>query len=1421
MSQITSPKTTQNTNKKNFNGARAVIRPNKLTFSSGKKETTTNEERKQQTSGIGTRRNLPPLPNQRPLARLNSLPTEQGAKSITFSKAKPQTTERTTTQYTTRFGTSPTNKKSTSPTFAFPTAKTNITSPLTSGNKSVVTANTSNITSNSNTVVNISSPTQRAGVSFPTPHRHFSFTQPNYPKKPPTLGTRLVVHVQVSNVKFPEKKNISKPAPPQFPKPQTSWGNTSESPKPPRPERPPLPPNYTGPKFSFQKRTVPPKKPVTLPDIPLWHSITTNTPIAKTSNDDIDSRKPRSVTPPNSFSKSFAPQINKTSNTNFTSNNTVINATPLSKSVTLSVSPYESRDTYSFQRQDPTVRVLRPTFQKTEPSVTVLKPTAKEEPAKPSKKFFSFGSITGKKTDKEKVDQSKFEKPKITKVKPEKSKTKKFKPVKDKPLKAKVVKEKPMKAKKFKIPKAKPLKAKVVKDKPLKAKKIKAPKPKDTPKPSKPKEKISGGISVSKRVRAFSVNDSNTETYQKPKIKKKKKWKFSKRKIHRFSRPTSVQAKTVDRKKQFYQKKEKAREKQLKEQEKQKKQKEREIREKEKQKEREKEREIKEKEKEKEREIREKEREIREKEKEKEREIKEKEKEKEREIKEKEREIKEKEKEKERETREKEKQEKRERKMREKQTRREQEQQIKEERQRRKEELQRKKEKQRQEEPEIAPKDKNESLQLMLEMETVFQSDLKLFKEHYVDPVSGSGILKQFDCETLFGNIDLLLKHSADFLSLLQKDSTAQNNWVNVDKTISQIRAELFKDWAENFDNAMYSMFLFHSDRDGFGDLLQRCKKRASGVEFLDFLIIPLKQIARYLRHLKALLMLLDHTRREYARIYQVYESFEMIMEKTTAQQQIRRYDGQARLAEIENSIDGLDDISIVHPGRELLTEGILQTVFMNAQQQATIVNERFFLFNDEIITAKIGKKGKLKFRVLVEYSTCVVRNIPDNDEDLYRNSNNPKTNQNQNNSKIAQIPNNSNKDDDDSQLVVKNAIEIYFEDDPSREMFLFEDAPTKFLVWDNLINSAFVPEFKEPEYNFTAKELEAEKLSPLMLEEIPSPEKTKTERVTNIITEIMKTEEEYIRDIETIRTHFRDGMLKENLITQEDVAVIFSNIDEIYETNKQLMETLNSAFKKSNENYSQIRVGPIFSNFASKFRIYTNYCLNQTASDARTKECIANETCAKHLNSLRENLPECKGLDLFDFLIKPIQRITKYPLLFKELLRSTARSHSAYQEIMLAYSQLVEVATYVNDIKKSSENEKTLARIESVLSGLPKELGFVDPARKLIREASDLQIVQDNTAKDIHFWLFSDMILVAKPIKKERSKMIGIFLLDRAIIREFPSDELLFQVVPFKFPNEFTCVCDCVAQKLELVTLIKNQIREQARLRIVTSKNN
>lgn len=143
------------------------------------------------------------------------------------------------------------------------------------------------------------------------------------------------------------------------------------------------------------------------------------------------------------------------------------------------------------------------------------------------------------------------------------------------------------------------------------------------------------------------------------------------------------------------------------------------------------------------------------------------------------------------------------------------------------------------------------------------------------------------------------------------------------------------------------------------------------------------------------------------------------------------------------------------------------------------------------------------------------------------------------------------------------------------------------------------------------------------------------------IMAELMQTERTYVKDLETcIRCFLKEMRTGHNvpagLIGKEDE--LFANIEQIYTFHEEI-------FLRELEKYETMPedVGHCFVTWASKFDMYVKYCKNKP---------LSNNLMVQHSGTYFEDLQRKHKIEhpLAAFLIKPVQRITKYQLLLKDL---------------------------------------------------------------------------------------------------------------------------------------------------------------------------
>uniref|UniRef100_A0A3P8U8R1 MCF.2 cell line derived transforming sequence-like 2 n=1 Tax=Amphiprion percula TaxID=161767 RepID=A0A3P8U8R1_AMPPE len=151
---------------------------------------------------------------------------------------------------------------------------------------------------------------------------------------------------------------------------------------------------------------------------------------------------------------------------------------------------------------------------------------------------------------------------------------------------------------------------------------------------------------------------------------------------------------------------------------------------------------------------------------------------------------------------------------------------------------------------------------------------------------------------------------------------------------------------------------------------------------------------------------------------------------------------------------------------------------------------------------------------------------------------------------------------------------------------------------------------------------------------------------------------------------------------------VLFGNLPEIYEFHNRtfLMELENCAEKPE-------LVGTCFLKRKEELQVYEKYCQNKPRSEVLWRQCgdsLFFQECQKKLDH---------KLSLDAYLLKPVQRITKYQLMLKEMLKCSKGQGMA--ELEEALATMLDIIKSVND----SMHQIAITGFEGNLSELGKLL--------------------------------------------------------------------------------------------------------------------
>ncbi|KAI2663301.1 Kalirin [Labeo rohita] len=242
---------------------------------------------------------------------------------------------------------------------------------------------------------------------------------------------------------------------------------------------------------------------------------------------------------------------------------------------------------------------------------------------------------------------------------------------------------------------------------------------------------------------------------------------------------------------------------------------------------------------------------------------------------------------------------------------------------------------------------------------------------------------------------------------------------------------------------------------------------------------------------------------------------------------------------------------------------------------------------------------------------------------------------------------------------------------------------------------------------------------------EVNEEKKKSARKKEYIMAELLQTERAYVRDLqeclETFLWEMTSGAEIPSGIANKE-HVIFGNIQEIYEFH-------NNIFLKELENYEQLPedVGHCFVTWADKFHMYVTYCKNKPDSS---------QLIQGQAGRFFDEIQRRHGLanSISSYLIKPVQRITKYQLLLKELLTCCEEGKGEIKEgleVMLSVPKRANDAMHVSMLEGFDENLAVQGELI-----LQDTFQVWDP-KSLIRKG-----------RDRHLFLFEISLVFSKEMK-------------------------------------------------------------------------
>ncbi|XP_058493753.1 guanine nucleotide exchange factor DBS isoform X8 [Solea solea] len=248
--------------------------------------------------------------------------------------------------------------------------------------------------------------------------------------------------------------------------------------------------------------------------------------------------------------------------------------------------------------------------------------------------------------------------------------------------------------------------------------------------------------------------------------------------------------------------------------------------------------------------------------------------------------------------------------------------------------------------------------------------------------------------------------------------------------------------------------------------------------------------------------------------------------------------------------------------------------------------------------------------------------------------------------------------------------------------------------------------------------------------------EESLSNRRRHIMTELIETERLYVEELQSIMEGYFAELDNSELshLTPPSLEnkrdVLFGNLPEIYEFhNRTFLRELENCFEKPE------MVGTCFLKRKEELQVYQKYCQNKPRSEVLWRQCgdsLFFQECQKKLDH---------KLSLDAYLLKPVQRITKYQLMLKEMLKCS--KSDGMLELEEALATVLDIIKSVND----SMHQIAITGFEGNLSELGKLLmqGSFNVWTDHKRGHSKVKDLARFKPMQRHLFLYDKMLLFCK----------------------------------------------------------------------------
>nr|XP_046149645.1 rho guanine nucleotide exchange factor 26-like isoform X3 [Oncorhynchus gorbuscha] len=251
-------------------------------------------------------------------------------------------------------------------------------------------------------------------------------------------------------------------------------------------------------------------------------------------------------------------------------------------------------------------------------------------------------------------------------------------------------------------------------------------------------------------------------------------------------------------------------------------------------------------------------------------------------------------------------------------------------------------------------------------------------------------------------------------------------------------------------------------------------------------------------------------------------------------------------------------------------------------------------------------------------------------------------------------------------------------------------------------------------------------------------------------IFELISSEHSYLHSLEVLIRMFQNSAELSDTMTKTEHHHLFSNITDVCEASKKFFKELEDIHQQNIviDDISDV----VFRHAQSNFDPYITYCSNEVYQQRTLQRLVSKSPVFKEMLTRIEGHPDCRNLPMISFLILPMQRVTRLPLLMDVICQKAPKDSAQYETCKKALQSVSKVVRQCNEGARTMERTEMMYTINSQLEFKIKPFPLVSSSRWMVKRGELTAFVEENgifskktSRHQVYFFLFNDVLILTR----------------------------------------------------------------------------